>query len=168
MKHDDLQSNSIEPRFDNSNQLEIDSIKPLPITKFPLKNIPLYHAYYHQHNAYNASDSPHASLRNRSSIWKRASSGEKQISTNITMVLEGLLESYKSAYLPTHGQGRFYWISCQLLGAVCMSAINCSLRLLPTFVSMLTFQVFQLLLKQTYWFAVWDPFRNWIKQVYGK
>ena len=108
MKHDDLQMGTIQSDFDESNQSELDSTKPLPITKFPLKNIPLYHAYYHQHNAaYNASNLPHASLRNRSAIRKRASSGEKQISTNITMVLEGLLKSYKSNYLPTHGQGKF-------------------------------------------------------------
>lgn len=109
MKHDDdPQMATIQSDFDESEQPEIESIKPLPITKFPLKNIPLYHAYYHQHNTYNASNNlPHASVRNRSAIRKRASSGEKQISTNITMVLEGLLKSYKSNYLPTHGEGEF-------------------------------------------------------------
>lgn len=91
MKHDDLQMATIRSQFDESNQQE-NSIKPIPITKFPLKNIPLYHAHYHQHNQYNASDLPHASLRNRSAIRKRASAEEKQISTNISMVLEGLLK----------------------------------------------------------------------------
>lgn len=93
MKHDDPQVAAVQSQFDEPDQSDIDSIKPLPITKFPLKNIPLYHAYYHQHNnAYNSSNLPPASLRNRSAIRKRASSGEKQISTNITMVLEGLLK----------------------------------------------------------------------------
>lgn len=94
MKHDDdVQMDPLQSHDDESDQSENDSVKPVPITKFPLKNIPLYHAYYHQHNsAYNSSNLPHTSLRNRSAIRKRASSGEKQISTNITMVLEGLLK----------------------------------------------------------------------------
>lgn len=93
MKHDDVQMATIQSQFDEPDQSEIDSIKPVPITKFPLKNIPLYHAHYHQHNgAYNSSNLPHATVRNRSAIRKRASSGEKQISTNITSVLEGLLK----------------------------------------------------------------------------
>lgn len=95
MKHDDLQMATIQSHFDETNRPEIDSIKPLPITKFPLKNIPLYHAHYHKHNTNmtNTEPSPpNASSRNRSSIRKRASSGEKQISTNITMVLEDLLK----------------------------------------------------------------------------
>lgn len=54
-----------------------------------LNNIPLYHAYYHQHNH---NDSSFDSFRMRSSIRKRAPNDEKQISTNITMVLEDLLK----------------------------------------------------------------------------
>lgn len=89
MKHDD-QIGTIPPYLDDSNQPE-NTNAPMPIKRFPLKNIPLYHAHYHQHT-YNSSDLSHEVPRNRSSIRKRASSGEKQISTNITMVLEGLLE----------------------------------------------------------------------------
>lgn len=97
MKHDDVQMAPIQSHDeDESDRSEDDSVKPVPLAKFPLKNIPLYHAYYHrdhQHNsAYNASNTPPTLLRNRSAIRKRASSGEKQISTNITMVLEGLLK----------------------------------------------------------------------------
>lgn len=93
MKHDDVEMAAIESHDDEPDQSENEPVKPLPITKFPLRNIPLYHAYYHQHNgAYNSSNIPPTSLRNRSAIRKRASSGEKQISTNITMVLEGLLK----------------------------------------------------------------------------
>lgn len=99
MKHDDLPMATIQSHFDEANQPQIDSIKPLPIMKFPLKNIPLYHARYHQHNAYNASDAPHAAARNRSTIRKRASSGEKQILTNITMVLEDLLKYFAQFFL---------------------------------------------------------------------
>ncbi|XP_055304558.1 gamma-aminobutyric acid receptor subunit alpha-1 isoform X2 [Sitodiplosis mosellana] len=93
MKHDEYDSNQLE----NTNP-------PLPMKYFPLKSIPLYHAHYHQHT-HNASNGlMYDTVRNRSSIRKRASAGEK-LSTNITMVLESLLKSYKSNYLPTHGQG---------------------------------------------------------------
>lgn len=90
MKHDE-QSDSMQQYFDDSDQLE-NANQPLPMN-FPLRNIPLYHAQYHQHNQYthNASNSHNESIRNRSTVRKRAS-GEKQISTNITMVLEDLLK----------------------------------------------------------------------------
>lgn len=88
MKHND-QIDAMQPNIDDKNQLE-DKNTPLPMKRFPLKNIPLYHAYYHQHT-YNSSDLMHEPPRNRSMIRKRASSGEK-LSTNITMVLEGLLQ----------------------------------------------------------------------------
>lgn len=89
MKHDE-ESDSMQQYFDNSDPVE-NANQPLPMN-FPLRNIPLYHAQYHQHNqnASKASNS-YESVRNRSPIRKRAS-GEKQISTNITMVLEDLLK----------------------------------------------------------------------------
>lgn len=89
MKHND-QMPTTPPFIDESNRQENINV-PSPIKRFPLRNIPLYHAYYHQHT-YNSSDLSHELPRNRSSIQKRASSGEKKISTNITMVLEGLLQ----------------------------------------------------------------------------
>lgn len=90
MKHNDdvdtVQQYFVEPEpQQNANAAE------LPVKYFPLKSIPLYHAYYHQH-MYNASNSLYEPVRNRSSITKRASSEKKQISTNITMVLEDLLK----------------------------------------------------------------------------
>lgn len=89
MKHNDQVETP--QYFDESNEQEKNNAA-LPMKLFPLKNIPLYHAYYHQH-MYNSSDLLHEPTpRNRSSITKRASAGEKQISTNITMVLEDLLK----------------------------------------------------------------------------
>lgn len=61
-----------------------------PIKHFALNNVPLYHAYYHQHMHVN--NETHNSLRKQSSIQKRAPNDEKQISKNITMVLEDLLK----------------------------------------------------------------------------
>lgn len=55
----------------------------------PLNSVPLYHAYYHQHIH---NDTSFDSIRMRSTIQKRAQNDEKQISTNITMVLEDLLK----------------------------------------------------------------------------
>lgn len=88
MKHDD-QVVAMQHYFDESNQQKPNA--PPPLKRFPLKNIPLYHAYYHQH-MYNTSDLPAEPVRSRSSIRKRASAGEKQISSNISMVLEDLLQ----------------------------------------------------------------------------
>lgn len=87
MKHDE-KIDTMQSYFDDSTN-QLDNAKA-PIKYFPLKNIPLYHAHYHQHT-YNSSNLLNDSPRNRSSIRKRAS-GEKQISTNITMVLEDLLK----------------------------------------------------------------------------
>lgn len=92
MKHDDQidTMDTMQPYTDESNQQK-NTNAPLPIKRFPLRNIPLYHAHYHQHT-YNltSSDLSPESPRNRSSIRKRASS--EKLSTNITMVLEGLLQ----------------------------------------------------------------------------
>lgn len=94
MKHNDdmdtVQQYFVESEPQPSDDANANAAK-IPIKHFPLKSIPLYHAHYHQH-MHNTSDLLYESVRNRSSIRKRASAGEKQISTNITMVLEDLLK----------------------------------------------------------------------------
>lgn len=64
----------------------------LPMKQYQLGNLPLYHAYYHQH-MHNGNKTKFDTIRNRGSIQKRTTADEKkQISTNITMVLEDLLK----------------------------------------------------------------------------
>lgn len=64
----------------------------LPMKQYQLNNIPLYHAYYHQH-MHNATRPKFDFIKSRGSIQKRTTADEKkQISTNITMVLEDLLK----------------------------------------------------------------------------
>lgn len=90
MKHDDEQIDKMQQTyFDDPNQLEnANGNAPLPSKLFPLSNIPLYHAYYHQHMS-NVSELLQEPVRNRSTIRKRASDEKLQ---NITMVLESLLK----------------------------------------------------------------------------
>lgn len=90
MKHND-DVDTVQQYFVEPEPQQNANAAKLPVEHFPLKSIPLYHAYYHQH-MYNASNSLYEPVRNRSSITKRASSEKKQISTNITMVLEDLLK----------------------------------------------------------------------------
>lgn len=100
MKHDE-HIDTMQPYSDDSTNQHKNANATLPIKYYPLKNIPLYHAHYHQHT-YNVSNLHYDSPRNRSTIKKRAS-GEKQTSTNITMVLEDLLKLvYYEQFDSTH------------------------------------------------------------------
>lgn len=90
MKHDES-IDTMQQYFDDSNNQLKNSNPPLPMKHFPLKSIPLYHAHYHQHMHNVSNGLLYESIRNKSSIRKRASAGEK-LSTNITMVLESLLK----------------------------------------------------------------------------
>lgn len=69
-----------------------------------LNNVPLYHASHGQARTSGINETIGNHLRNRSSIQKRAQSGD-WLSKNISMVLEQLLMHYENSYLPTHGQG---------------------------------------------------------------
>lgn len=74
-----------------------------PIKHYQLPNVPLYHAAHGQ-LMHRTIETEVDSIRNRSSIQKRASKGD-WLSRNISMVLEQLLMHYENSYLPTHGQG---------------------------------------------------------------
>lgn len=88
-----------------------DSLTKKSMKYYQLPNVPLYHAAHGQ-MMYRTNESFNDSIRNRSSIQKRASQID-WLSRNISMVLEQLLMHYENSYLPTHGQGTTtvrYWI----------------------------------------------------------
>lgn len=72
-----------------TNQHQNNGAAATSVKHHALNSLPLYHAYYHQHMH---NDTTFDLIRMRSSIRKRAPNDEKQISTNITMVLEDLLK----------------------------------------------------------------------------
>lgn len=80
-----------------------DSTPKKSMKHYQLPNVPLYHIVHGQlmHRSNETIDN---SIRNRSSIQKRASKAD-WLSRNISMVLEQLMSNYENSYLPTHGQG---------------------------------------------------------------
>lgn len=82
---------------------QIDVVVKKSMKHYQLPNVPLYHAAHGQ-LIHRLSDTVDDSIRNRSSIQKRASKAD-WLSRNISMVLEQLLRNYENSYLPTHGQG---------------------------------------------------------------
>lgn len=73
--------------------------------QYLLPNVPLSHAAQaHGQFIFEANNTYGDSIRNRSSIEKRASKAD-WLSRNISLVLNRLLMRYENSYLPTHGQG---------------------------------------------------------------
>lgn len=99
------------PAFENFNApatvdesgKQTDSATKKSMKYYQLPNVPLYHAAHGQ-MMHQTNESVNDSIRNRSSIQKRASKID-WLSRNISMVLEQLLMHYENSYLPTHGQG---------------------------------------------------------------